>query len=219
MTSTFAPGRFIFNGGNDPRYAQSWITAPSLIALDEGAAGSSQAPQWPMWALRWLALIGIVASISQMFSSVMPFVNVALIAPDGSDAAQTRARVALLMFDLGIFSFLASAIVLCSCSCCNNNSASRRPLLSVAALWAVQILALLEGLSALLRAILAAVFLVADAHIVASQDPLWLLLCHRFASLLAALALLASIIVVARTAKIAARPANARSYTKLDDFR
>jgi hypothetical protein len=218
MTSTFAPGRFIFNGGNDPRYAQSWITAPSLISLDAESNATGAPPQWPLWALRWLALIALVGSISQLFSATMPIVNVTLIAPDSSDAPQTRARVALLMFDLGVFSLVASLVVLfATCCSCARNAARRT--MSIAALWAVQILVVLEALAALLRAILAAVFLVTDAHIVASEDPLWLLLCHRFASLFAALALLASIVVVARTAKIAARPGASRSYTKLDDFR
>jgi hypothetical protein len=220
MTSTFAPGRFIFNGGHDPRYAQSWITAPSLIALDANneQSHSSGSLQWPQWALRWLALIAGVASISQLFSATMPIVNVALIAPDSSDAPQTRARVALLMFDLGLFSLLASLIVL-AVSCCGCGCCSARRVLSLPALWTVQILLILEALCAILRAVLAAVFLVQDAHIVASEDPLWLLLCHRFASLFAALVLLASMLVVTRTAKIAARPSAARSYTKLDDFR
>lgn len=204
----FEPGRFVFKE-NDPRFHQAWLTAPSLISLDESSTEKRVAPQWPLWTLRWLSLILLIKSITDLFSAVMPSINAHVIEKSASDTLIWRAMVALFLYDFGLFSLTASFVTLCGCGARSRG-----------ALTAVQVLVAIEMVLAIGRCAFCT-YLVSQAgpDIVSSQDPTWLTLCHRFITVFFAMAVFGAVFVVARTAKIAMRSATSRQYTKLDDFR
>jgi hypothetical protein len=204
----FEPGRLSLRP-NDPRFSQAWLTAPSLITLDDGLEGR-QPPQWPLWTLRWLSLIMMIKSITDIFSALMPTVNVRVVLSSANDVLLHRAFVALFNYDFGLLSLVAAAVTLCGCGARSRG-----------ALTSVQVLVALEFFVAVARAVYSCV-LITEAPMsaaTATDDPIWLTLVHRFISLLLALSVFGAVFVVTRTAKIAARSATGRNYTKLDDFR
>jgi hypothetical protein len=204
----FEPGRFALKP-NDPRFSQSWLTAPTLVSLDDGSE-SRQPPQWPLWTLRWLSLIMLIKSVTDVFSALMPTVNVRVVLSSASDVLMHRAFVALFNFDFGLLSLVAACITLCGCGARSRGALS-----------AVQVLVALELLLAIGRAIYCSI-LISEASKTAGgadDDPTWLTLVHRFITLLLALSVFGAVFVVTRTAKIAARSSTGRNFTKLDDFR